>query len=76
MKQANQYTKGNHISTRQKVLQYFKQTQFSYMLLIPFQTAAHHKISSQGFNETAVFYLAQYSIKQELQRVMTIFTFC
>lgn len=38
------------------------------MLLIPFRTTAHHKISSQGFNETAVFYLAQYSIKQELQK--------
>lgn len=44
------------------------------MLLIPFQTAARHKISSQGYNKSAVFCLAQYWIKQELKSVKTIFT--
>ena len=72
----NQYIKVNHISTRQKVLQYFKQTQFSWMLLTPFQTAAYHKISSQGYNVRVVFCLAQHWIKQELKSVMTICTFC
>lgn len=57
----NQYIKVKITFPQDKnVLQYFEKTQFSYMLLIPFQTAAHHKTSSQGYNETAMFCLTQY----------------